>query len=1331
MAIKNLSDVHITAGLQDKDGQLGTSGQILSSTGSQVDWIDQEDIVIGEADKAKSVTIRVKNSTAIAMSKGQVICEAVSASPPNGNLIEVALADNNGTNTMPALGILNEDLDAAGGANDEGDAIMFGKVSGINTSAFSVGDEVFVDDTPGGLTITKPTGTKYIQKVGVVIRDDASNGTIEVFGAGRVNDVPTPLYVDHANQRLGIGKTSPQKTLDVDGEVLLREHLFIGGHGENDSTNSIEIGRNRTGNGICFFDMTTDNTTYTDFGFRLIRYSGVDANTELVHRGTGNFSIKGQEASNVTFSISNSERMRIASNGNVGIGTTGPAYKLDVNSSEFVGARIESTASGYAPASILLESGNADSRGQGIYQYNSVSKNSWFSGVPYSTTSDDWVIAHKLETTAFNSDVAQMSNALFCVNDNGNVGIGTTDPGHKLEVEGSANNADIGIRINNTFDDNNPASNPNSVLFLNAASNNGYLRVHGAPANTAAKHQIDLGSTAASSFLTFSPSGSERMRITSTGNVGIGTTSPSDKLEVNGTGVFGTGSAYALKLKSSSGARGIEISDNNGVDRGGIDWSASDFVIRNASDANLFKINYSSKQTNLYGNLDVSVAPTAPWMNLVNSGETAFRLTTYNNGTNNGSSAYAFKHGLYYNTTENAAVTFWRGGSGTGGFLTFTTNNGAERMRIDSSGNVGIGTTSPGYNLVVGDGTQDTESRFYFSDGSYTSVRGYGLYMSRTFSYIRPVTDESQTLNIGALNSAWGTISNNASLHTFGKDSTEFMRINSSGNVGIGTTNPLEKLHVEGNLELQGNFTIGSTSGNYWQRIRTVDSSLSTGNAFNFETRNGSGAYLQHMVIRNDGNVGIGTTSPSQKLEVAGNIQATGSRRISAYYDANHYMQIEANASGGVIKGTDGGVTTTLVRTYGDSYLNGGKVGIGTTSPGTKLDVIGSTQSTDFKVGSSGTMQIFDYSGNLHIYSTAGTDILLGGGVGARQNDVTIGNGDLIVNGDIAADNFISVQGLDTGNPSASSEELRLSGYGFLGNRSAMYITNGHATGTLRFGAGGSGGNHGSNTKMVLNSSGNLGIGTTSPTKKLQISHSGSNDGLLLEHTSQASGFQILQNIRQTEGLIWQKQTSGSFTSNLMTLGYDGNLGIGTTSPGAKLEVTNNSGGTGIKINPSGGYGQVLIDMLGAGYGTGIQFKRNSSFGSMALKLLNDSSSTVGSITVNSSSTSYNTSSDYRLKENIVPITNGIDRVKSLKPCRFNFIEGEDNAPVDGFIAHETADVVPESVTGEKDAVDIHGNPEYQGIDQSKIVPLLTAALKEAIEKIEQLENRIQTLENN
>jgi len=188
--LKNLGAIY------DTNGSAGTAGQILSSTGSAIDWIDN---VAGSADKALSLTLTVKNTEAVALSKGDVVCAAPSATPPSGNVIEIKRADNNGTNSMPAIGILNEDLDAAGGANDEGEAIMFGRISGIDTSAFSVGDELFVSDSPGGLTATKPTGVKYIQKIGVVMRDDASNGTIEIFGAGRTNDVPTPYWANCSN----------------------------------------------------------------------------------------------------------------------------------------------------------------------------------------------------------------------------------------------------------------------------------------------------------------------------------------------------------------------------------------------------------------------------------------------------------------------------------------------------------------------------------------------------------------------------------------------------------------------------------------------------------------------------------------------------------------------------------------------------------------------------------------------------------------------------------------------------------------------------------------------------------------------------------------------------------------------------------------------------------------------------------------------------------------------------------------------------------------------------------------------------------------------------
>jgi len=142
----------------------------------------------------------------------------------------------------------------------------------------------------------------------------------------------------------------------------------------------------------------------------------------------------------------------------------------------------------------------------------------------------------------------------------------------------------------------------------------------------------------------------------------------------------------------------------------------------------------------------------------------------------------------------------------------------------------------------------------------------------------------------------------------------------------------------------------------------------------------------------------------------------------------------------------------------------------------------------------------------------------------------------------------------------------------------------------------------------------------------------------------------------------------------------------------------------------------------------------------------------VGRIRTNGSATSYNTSSDYRLKENVVPMTGSIDRVKALNPSRFNFIADPDTT-VDGFLAHEAQEVVPEAISGEKDAMkteeyevtpavkDENDNiiteavmgtreiPDMQGIDQAKLVPLLVGALQEQQTLIESLTTRLEALE--
>ena len=117
----------------------------------------------------------------------------------------------------------------------------------------------------------------------------------------------------------------------------------------------------------------------------------------------------------------------------------------------------------------------------------------------------------------------------------------------------------------------------------------------------------------------------------------------------------------------------------------------------------------------------------------------------------------------------------------------------------------------------------------------------------------------------------------------------------------------------------------------------------------------------------------------------------------------------------------------------------------------------------------------------------------------------------------------------------------------------------------------------------------------------------------------------------------------------------------------------------------------------------------------------------VGTVGVTASSTSFNTSSDYRLKTDVQPMTGASARVQALNPVNFEWIR--DGTRTDGFLAHEAQAVVPEAVTGAKDAVDDDGNPDHQVMDQSKLVPLLIAALQEALTEITNLKARVTALE--
>ncbi len=559
--------------------------------------------------------------------------------------------------------------------------------------------------------------------------------------------------------------------------------------------------------------------------------------------------------------------------------------------------------------------------------------------------------------------------------------------------------------------------------------------------------------------------------------------------------------------------------------------------------------------------------------------------------------------------------------------------------------------------------------------------------------------------------------------------------------------------------------------------------------------------------------VGIGTAAPSAMLHVNGGAaSASPHLRISADRGLIARLGDTSGAAQSLFDLYDTDGSTQIVKFIsgsGADFINtGGDFGIGTSSP--SFSTFGSnTGGIHIKdVGNSNSgIKIEQGSNHLHLVTSgsqnfihSGSSIPLAFSTNGSERmridssgNVGIGNtipgsfqagGRNLVVGDNSAEHGITIYSTTSGNiyfGDGTGGSAKAEGY-------IQYL---HNTNRLDFGTSNS-------TRMTIDSSGNIGIGTTSPGNPLHIANQ--NPSIRLQ--SNSGSYQGRNTLGQFNNILYLEcdndnavaNSAIAFTvdaSEKMRIDSSGKVGIGVSSPAATLHLSDSNhgiaagyvGGTlpnsaGIYTSSSTTHGQAygsLIVQARADYsGYGIAFRASNAermrvhpsghifFNGMTSLTASStnkgvvceefsthgrvnihaktnagnqvaigfyhSGSNVGGIYYTSSATTYSTSSDYRLKENVVDLDGAIDRVKELLPKRFNFIVDADTT-VDGFLAHEAQTVVPEAVTGTHNEVDNDGNAVMQSIDQSKLVPLLTAALQEAIAKIETLETKVAALE--
>jgi len=501
----------------------------------------------------------------------------------------------------------------------------------------------------------------------------------------------------------------------------------------------------------------------------------------------------------------------------------------------------------------------------------------------------------------------------------------------------------------------------------------------------------------------------------------------------------------------------------------------------------------------------------------------------------------------------------------------------------------------------------------------------------------------------------------------FATGSAERMRIDSSGNVGIGTTSPATKTHISKSYT--------APTGGHDGNLALVVSNSSTADSYagiGIGAGNNAGSFI-HFGDTDDDNVGA-----------------------LNYFHFDDTFQF---------------VTASQARMTIDSS---GNVGIGTSAPERRFQVRNGNNG-EIKIGGSGSSA----TGFELRYNNSGTtDAQI-------QNRYRTSNANALINIDTG------ILTVSTGNSGTERMRIDSSGRLLVGTSSSLSL-------------------NGAQSRLQV-------VGPTYDEASIAIRRDSANANPPAIIFGKSRGSLGGNTAVQNNDKLGELNFTGADGTDLTTMGAQikaevdstpgnndmpGRLVFSTTSDGAsspaeRMRITNTGdtcfGVTEHKVSSSSEQGH----FIGAP-GSFAGFTRASNTVVYVNRITNDgeliqfrkNGADKGSISVSGSTISYNTSSDYRLKENVVDLTAAIPRLKSLSVYRFNFIEDTEKT-VDGFLAHEAQLVVPEAVTGTHNEVDGDGKPVYQGIDQAKLVPLLTAALQEAIGRIETLETEVAALKNN